>query len=141
MTTEAPEQVEQGSPEFEAFVDLVSDLSKGNPGALTTLLALQKESEFVFVIAVDVFQRHDIKGTDIAVLASDKCKRDMRKFIGLITAASLEIIEPSRIKELAKDQMRQVNLTQAEEDLIAGILDDQSPGGKFNSTQNAEGAT
>ena len=66
---------------------------------------------FGCVLSLDTLE---IYGTDIYVLFSDKCDRDVRKMVMLLRANQLGYITSAKIQEMAADQGRQVNLTDEE---------------------------
>lgn len=60
--------------------------------------------------------QHDIYGTDIYVLWNDKCQRDVRKMIMALRGVQLGHLLESRLREIAGDQTRSVDLTRNEWD-------------------------
>lgn len=101
----------------EAVIKIVD----GNPGAMNAICDMMSVADRVDpqsfmgqltpVIALD---EHGIYGTDIYVLWSDKCGRDPRKVLMLIRAVQLGLLDASRLKEIAGDQERILNLSDEE---------------------------
>ncbi len=112
----------------DTIIDIVSKISAGNPGCLATLVRLVKEHDEIdpeamlgAVGMMMTFDDMEIYGTDIYILLGDKCGGDMRRFIMMMRAIQLGFLSQSKVIEMAKDQMRKINLT--EEEFIA--LDDK----------------
>ena len=57
-----------------------------------------------------------IYGTEIYILFSDQCKKDVRELTMLLRANQLGFISAERIKEIAEDQTNQVRLSKEEMD-------------------------
>lgn len=66
-------------------------LSKGNPGALDFLIQLMQPT--VPLITVAKIEKSGIVGTDLYVLYSDLCGRDMQKVIKLVDNCPLDILK------------------------------------------------
>ena len=103
--------------------DILVKMSEGNPGALSAMMEILKHGEEIdpqgFMGAMGsilILDTWGIYGTDIYVLWSDKCKRDVRQMLMLMRATQLGFFPNSRLKEMASDQMRQVNLDETEWD-------------------------
>ena len=102
-------------------MDVMVKMSDGNPGALTALMDIMKNAEeidpqgaFGGMGAVMLLDGWEIYGTDIYILYSDKCNRDVRKMLMLMRATQMGMFSNEKLKEMASDQMRQVNLTEEE---------------------------
>ena len=101
--------------------EVVAKMSDGNPGAMTAIAALLKESKEIDpqsamgglapLLSLDLL---GIYGTDIYILWADKCRNDTRRFCMLLRAHQLGMLQSHDIQEMAADQMRQVNLTAEE---------------------------
>ncbi len=102
----------------DTTVDVVVKMSDGNPGAMTAIAALLKESKEIDpqsawgglgpLLSLDTL---GIYGTDIYILWNDKCGNDTRRFCVLLRADQFGMLPPHDIQNMAADQMRQVNLT------------------------------
>jgi hypothetical protein len=104
----------------DSIQNIIIKMSDGNPGAINTLFEVIKHEEIidpqsafagVGSILLDSF---GIYGSSIYILYNDKCKRDIRRFIMLLRAVQLGFIRVDRLKELAEDQTRQINLSDEE---------------------------
>ena len=68
--------------------------------------------------AIMILDTWEIYGSDIYILWNDKCGRDVRQMLMLMRATQLGFFSHERLREMAGDQMRQVNITDEEmEDL------------------------
>lgn len=109
----------------DTIVDVVSKMSEGNPGAITAMMVMVSKTE-----AIDpqdamgnfgplaMLDSWEIYGSDIYVLYNDKCDRDVRKMLMLMRATQLGYFSHFKLKEMASDQMRQINLTEEEFDKL-----------------------
>ena len=102
-------------------MDTIVKMSEGNPGALSALMELSTaspkidpQSAFGGLGPVFFFDTHGIYGSDIYIIWSDKCGRDARKTLMLLRAVQLGFLPESKLKEMASDQMRRVDLTDEE---------------------------
>ena len=101
--------------------DMMVKMSDGNPGALTTMMVMLQESQAIdpqmalgglgTVMLLDTWE---IYGSGIYVLYNDKCDRDLRKMVLLIRATQLGKFPHNKLKEMADDQCREINLTEEE---------------------------
>jgi hypothetical protein len=105
----------------DSIQDIIIKMSDGNPGATTTLIEVIKndgrvdpQSTFAGVGSILLLDSFGIYGSSIYILYNDKCKRDIRRFIMLLRAVQLGFIRVDRLKELAEDQTRQINLSDEE---------------------------
>ena len=101
--------------------DVLIKMSDGNPGALSAMMDIMKKHDSIdpqamlgWLGAIMILDTWQIYGTDIYVLWSDKCKRDTRKMLMLMRATQLGEFPKSRLRELAADQGRTVNLTESQ---------------------------
>lgn len=107
-----------------AFSAIVK-MADGNPGAITAISEIMKHGatidpqsvlpDFMPILSLDT---HGIYGSDIYVLYSDKCGRDVRKLLVLLRAVQLGIMQEQRLRDLATDQTRQVKLSLEEFDAL-----------------------
>lgn len=56
----------------------------------------------------------EIYGSSIYILWNDKCDRDPRKFLLLQRMCQLGFLSDTKLKAMADDQMREVDLTEQE---------------------------
>ena len=75
-----------------SLMDVISNLSDGNPGALMAMLEITKEHDAIDPQAVMggmgailILDTWEIYGTDIYVLFNDKCDRNVRKMLMLMS--------------------------------------------------------
>ena len=93
-------------------------MAEGNPGALTAMMDILDKHESIdpqafmgglgAIMALDTYE---IYGTDIYVLYSDKCGRDVRTMLMLMRATQLGFYPVASLKALAADQTRDVNIS------------------------------
>lgn len=74
---------------FDSPTDIIVKLSEGNPGAVNALCSLIKESKSIFPYLnafeyINELDKLGIYGTDIYVMWSDICKRDIAKMVDLL---------------------------------------------------------
>ena len=111
----------------DTVANAILKMSDGNPGAITAMSDILKEAADIDpqsamggmgpILMLDTWE---IYGTDIYVLWSDKCQRDVRKMLMLLRATQLGFLNNSRLKEMASDQMRKIDLTEEEWDDLDG---------------------
>ena len=109
----------------DSKMDMVVKMSQGNPGAMTAIMALMKEtpiidpdSAFAEIGPILMFDTYEIYGSDIYILWNDKCDKGCRKVNLLVRAVQLGFLPESRIKELAADQTYSINVTSEEWETI-----------------------
>ena len=73
--------------------------------------AIDPQSAFGGMGAIMLLDTWEIYGTDIYILFNDKCDRDVRRMLMLMRSVQLGFFPSTRLKELANDQSRSVNLT------------------------------
>jgi len=105
----------------DSGVEAISKMSDGNPGSLTAMMELLKEGEVIDpqaftgglgkILLLDTFE---IYGSSIYILWSDKCQRDTRKFVMLLRATQLGLLERGKLQAMAADQRREIDLTEDE---------------------------
>lgn len=105
----------------DSVMSIVMKMSDGNPGAVSALSEIIKhgpvidpQSAMPEVMPMLHLDTHGIYGTDIYVLFNDKCHRNVRKLLVLIRATQLGFLPPHKLKQLAADQSREVNLSDEE---------------------------
>ena len=105
----------------DSGMDAMVKMADGNPGAVQALIdisvqaaAIDPQSALGGMGAILSLDTHNIYGTDIYVLYSDKCQKDVRKLLVLLRAVQLGIMPESKLQSLAGDQARQVELTDDE---------------------------
>ena len=94
-------------------------MAEGNPGATVAMIEIMKNHDRIdpqafmgglgAILALDA---HEIYGTAIYILYNDKCNRDVRKMLMLMRATQLGFFSHLKLKEMAADQMREINLTE-----------------------------
>lgn len=106
---------------IDSMPSVIKKMADGNPGAISTMVAILQGQEEIdpqnamrglgVILSLDTYQ---IYGTDIYILYSDKCGKDLRKMFMILRATQLGFFSSEKLKEMAHDQMRQVNLTDEE---------------------------
>jgi len=101
--------------------DILVKMADGNPGAISAMMAIMEHHDSIdpqammgAMGAIMILDTWGIYGTDIYVLYSDKCDKDVRKFLLLQRACQLGHLPHSKLQQMAKDQAREVNLTEEE---------------------------
>ncbi len=115
---------------------IVAKMADGNPGAVHAMARLlTKECEKIdpdsalgLYGPLLTLDRFGIYGTSIYILWKDKCRRNLRQFVLLLRASQLGLLPDRKIKEMAADQMGQVNLTDDEWDDLDTAVCDQLAG-------------
>jgi len=93
-------------------VTALAKMCDGNPGAMNALLKIVEESEKIdpdtpsfmglhYVLLLDTWR---IYGTDIYILYSDNCGRDMEKMIGLLRGCQLGFLPESILQQACSRQ-------------------------------------
>lgn len=102
-------------------IDMLVKMSEGNPGAITALMDILEKSEkidpqgaFGGLGSILLLDTWEIYGTDIYILWSDKCQRDCRKLLMIMRACQMGNFPLTKLKEMAADQARAIDLTDAE---------------------------
>lgn len=102
----------------DSIQDVLFKMSDGNPGAISCMIGMLKVHDAIDPDAVTggigailLLDTYEIYGTDIYILFSDKCNKDMRQMLMLMRATQLGLFSSNKLKEMASDQMRQINLT------------------------------
>jgi len=105
----------------DTTMDVIVKMSEGNPGALSAIMAIMKEHDSIDpqaamggLGAIMILDSWEIYGSDIYVLFSDKCNRDVRQMLMIMRATQLGYFSHIKLKEMAADQMREIDLTDAE---------------------------
>lgn len=105
----------------DTTMEAIIKMAEGNPGAVQALCALLEHHNKIDpqamlggMGAILMLDGWGIYGSSIYILFSDKCKRDVRKMLLLMRAAQLGFLPVSRIKEMAADQARKIELTPEE---------------------------
>ncbi len=107
----------------DSIVDAVAKMADGNPGACRAIMEMIRKGTsidpqgfmggFGAVLGLDTLE---IYGTDIYILWSYKCNRDVRELMMLIRAWQLGFVSGDEMRAVAKDQMRQVVFSQEKMD-------------------------
>jgi len=102
-------------------MDIVMKMSKGNPGAVTAIMdiidkhkSIDPQAVMGGVGAIMILDTWEIYGTDIYILYSDKCGKDVRKMLMLMRATQLGFFSHQKLQNMASDQCREINLNDEE---------------------------
>lgn len=105
----------------DTVIDAVSKMSNGNPGAITAMMQIIDKHDRIdpqaamgAAGAIMILDTWRIYGTDIYVLFSDKCGKDVRRMLMLMRATQLGFFSQQKLQQMASDQMREINLTAEE---------------------------
>ena len=105
----------------DTVMDVIVKMAEGNPGAVMAISLIMKEHDKIDpqafmggIGALMSLDGYEIYGSSIYVLFSDKCNRDVRRMLMLMRATQLGLFSHLKLKEMAADQMMQVNLTEDE---------------------------
>ena len=113
---------------------VIVKMAEGNPGAIVALMEIMKEHDAIDpqaamggLGAIMMLDTWGIYDSDIYILFNDKCKRNVRQMLMLMRATQLGLFSYNKLKKMASDQERQVNLTDEElqelDDKVCGQLD------------------
>lgn len=117
----------------DSIQEAVGKMSEGNRGAIAAMVEIIKGHELIDggdpmggVGDLMVLDAAEIYGTGIYILWNDKCGQDLRKLLILLRAVRLGFLDGAKLKEMADDQTRQINLTTEEmADLDAKVCEAQ----------------
>jgi hypothetical protein len=126
----------------DTTMDALIKMSEGNPGALSAMMELLDKTPKIdpqsalggigSILALDTY---GIYGSDIYVLWSDKCGRDIRKMCLLLRAVQLGHLHKSRLQEMGADQGHGINLSDEEwSDINAKVCNQLEKFERENST-------
>jgi hypothetical protein len=118
----------------DTSVGAVMKMAEGNPGAMSAMMEILKEHDAIDpqafmggIGAIMMLDTWEIYGSEIYILWSDKCERDVRKMLMIMRSCQMGNFSHNKLKEMAADEMRQVNLTaeewQEHDDFVCGRLD------------------
>ena len=101
--------------------EMIAKMTDGNIGAIAAMMQIMENCTEIdpqnapglFGILAS-FDDMELYGTDIYVLWSDKCGRDVRRLLMLMRAVQLGFFDQGKFIEMGKDQSRQINLTEEE---------------------------
>lgn len=119
----------------DSVMDMIIKMAEGNPGAVTAIMQIVEEHDAIdpqsalggigAILSLDTLE---IYGSDIYVLFSDKCGKDVRKMLMIMRANQLGFLESSVLKNMAADQLREVDFTDEEwkdfDDKVCARLED-----------------
>ena len=107
----------------DTLMDVLVKMAEGNPGAITAMMdildkhdAIDPQAVMGGLGAIMLFDTLEIYGSSIYIIWNDKCGKDVRKLLVLQRACQLGFMPDSKLKEMAADQMREVDLTDEEWD-------------------------
>jgi len=116
------------------MTDILLEMSEGNPGAVAAIMDLLKHSPEIDpqgsmggiggILSLDTL---GIYGSEIYVLWSDKCGRDVRRLCLLLRGSQLGLLKSDTIRSMASDSRNEINLTPEEwknlDDSVCGRLE------------------
>lgn len=98
--------------------DALVKMASGNPGAIAAMMDILQKHDSIDpqalmggLGAILILDTWGIYGSDIYVLWSDKCGKDARKMLMIMRAVQLGLFPERKLKEMAADQSRRINLT------------------------------
>ena len=107
----------------DTLMDVLVKMAEGNPGAITAMMdildkhdAIDPQAVMGGLGAIMLFDTLEIYGSSIYIIWNDKCGKDVRKLLVLQRSCQLGFMPDSKLKEMAADQMREVDLTDEEWD-------------------------
>jgi len=105
----------------DSTMDALVKMVNGNPGAIAALMDIIKYGDDIdpqgalggmgAILGLDTWE---IYGSDIYILWNDKCKRDVRRMLMIMRATQLGHFSHEKLKAMAADQRREINLTEDE---------------------------
>jgi hypothetical protein len=105
----------------DTTIDVMVKMSEGNPGAMMAIGEIMRHHESIDpqammggMGALMSLDGYGIYGTDIYILFSDKCDKDVRRMLMLMRATQLGLFSHLKLKEMASDQSRRIDLTEDE---------------------------
>lgn len=118
----------------DSQMDVLVKMADGNPGAVGALTEILTKGDEIDpqsfsggLGAILLLDSWGIYGSDIYVLWSDKCGKDVRKMLMLMRSCQLGNFCEWKLKEMAADQFRAINLSveewQAHDDFVCGKLE------------------
>ena len=97
--------------------DALVKMAEGNLGAIEAMMEIIKQHDdidpqamFGGLGTIMILDTWEIYGTDISVLFSHKCGKDVRKMLMIMRAVQLGLFSEVKLREMAADQTRQVNI-------------------------------
>lgn len=118
----------------DSTTDLIVKMAEGNPGAVSAIVYILEGGSRIDPQAamggmgkVLLLDTWEIYGEDIYTLWNDKCERSLRKMLILMRSCQLGNFSNSKLKAMASDKERKINLTEDEwkehDDFVCGKLD------------------
>ena len=105
----------------DTAMDVMVKMSDGNPGAIAAMMQILEKHDEIDpqamlggLGAIMILDTWEIYGSDIYVLFNDKCERDVRRMLLIMRAVQLGMFPESRLREIAADQSRRINLSEDE---------------------------
>lgn len=102
-------------------MDALVKMAEGNPGAIQAMMDIMEKHDQIdpqaamgALGAIMILDTWEIYGTDIYILYNDKCGRDVRKMLMIMRATQLGMFSHAKLKEMAADQMRSVDISDEE---------------------------
>ena len=116
----------------DTVMSMIMKMAEGNPGAIDAMLKIMEKSaeidpqsampEIMPILSLDT---HEIYGSSIYVLYSDKCGRDVRKVLVLLRAVQLGIMPESKLQQISNYQCRKHMIDGEEYSVIDAAVCDQ----------------
>lgn len=102
-------------------MDVIVKMAEGNPGAIQALMEIMSEHDSIDpqallgpIGAIMSLDTWGIYGTDIYILFSDKCNRNVRRLLMLMRATQMGDFSHVRLQQMAADQRNQLYLSEEE---------------------------
>ena len=102
----------------DTLMSITMKMAEGNPGAMGAIMEIIQQHDTIDpqgamggmggLLLLDTW---GIYGSDIYILFSDKCQKDVRKMLMIMRATQLGLFSHVKLKEMAADQSRRVDIT------------------------------
>jgi hypothetical protein len=118
----------------DTTMDVLIKMADGNPGAFDAMMnvlekhdAIDPQAMMGGIGAIMMLDTFEIYGSDIYILYSDKCGRDVRKMLMIMRSCQMGNFSHEKLKQMAADQCREIDLTaeewQEHDDFVTGRLE------------------
>lgn len=87
--------------EGDNIMDIIVNMSEGNPGAATAMCELIKFSEYEGIVAILILDELKIYRSNIWVIYKDQCKEKADTMIMLLNAYKKGFLSEDKIKSIA----------------------------------------
>lgn len=102
----------------DTTMSVLMKMSEGNPGAIKALMDILEKGEAIdpqgalgAMGSIMLLDTWEIYGSDIYILWNDKCQCDCRKMLMIMRSCQMGNFSHVKLKEMAADQMREIDLT------------------------------